>query len=265
MTVRRKIKRLVRKIRMSYILPPGSRESIAILSEDKKVFAGPFQHRGYVHDSMTFLFYPEYAALWAQFKPHPLDLDKRPNLERPEFVLWCSLKRMDKNGEKFRSIINQVESRLGLEQRTDVVVPGDTGLSDVAGPFIAQAPNFWIRSPISLSVYALFLKLSIRMKLGESLDDFIGRMLDAKESAYNEAKTLRIANKLGNLKGFFDRSLPCLNREGYSDYLLSADSRDLAWYHAPSDSTLPMNETGLRELRIEGRKFELSRMELDNG
>lgn len=245
-----------------YNFKSAHREHIGLLGTDGKMFAGPYGCKDYVHDALTIKLYPEYADLWAIYIPQPIDTSSPPNLDRPEFVLFCDKNRTERNAEKFRCIINQLEDRMGLGERTEMVLP-DCGQGEKTGPIIARAPGFWTRSPVAVSAYCTLLRLAIRMKMRESLDDFFNRMLDKAQAEYKDAGYIRVASQNGNLAGLMERTLPCLNREGYSDYLLSTHSRGISWYHATSDGTLPMDEEGLKKLRIEGRKFEMERIKYD--
>lgn len=245
-----------------YNFRSSHRENIGLLASNGQMFAGPYSCKDYIHDALTHKLYPEYAKLWAIYPPHPLNLELAPNFDRPEFVLFCDAKRAERNADKFRGIINQLESRMGLSEQTEMIIP-DCGRSEKTGPMIARAPGFWVRSPVAVSAYCTLLRLSIRMKMGESLDDFLNRMLDRQQCPYKDAGYIRVASQNGNLAGLMERSLPCLNREGYSDYLLSSHSRGISWYHSASDGTLPMDEESLKKLRIEGRKFELERVKYD--
>lgn len=244
-------------------LPIGRREEVAILATSGGVFAGPYVCLPYLHDAVTYKLYPEYALLFVMYQPPNLYLKKCPNFDRPKLALWCDKGRSERNAIKFRSIINQLESRMGLDDQTDVRAV-EEGSNDKDGAFIAEAPAIWMRSPVLLSAYALFMRLSIRMKSGESLDSFLSRMMDREEANFKEASTLRMAIKMGNIRGLIERTLPCMNREGFSDYLLSDHGRHIAWYHATSDGQLPMTEQALTKLRIEGRKHELNRLHEDS-
>jgi hypothetical protein len=226
------------------------------------MFAGPYPCKDYVHDAVCVHLYPQYAQLWGIYRPDPFSPENPPNLSAPEFVLFCDVKRAERNAEKFQGIINQLESRMGLDERTTTIIP-ECGKSDKCGPFIARAPGFWLRSPIGVSAYCTFLRLAIRMQKGEALDDFIARTLDKAQSPCKDAGYIRVAARDGNLGGLMERRLPCFQREGYSDYLLSSHSRGLAWYHAPSDEVLPRDEASLKTLRIEGRKFEVEKYQYD--
>jgi hypothetical protein len=245
-------------------LPIGRREEIAILAREKGVFAGPYSCLPYLHDAVTIRLYAEYANLWALYQPPLMDLKKSPDFDKPKMAIWCDANRAERNAIKFASIMNQLESRMGIEAQTSVRAIADEGSNEKDGAFIADVPPIWFKSPVLLSAYAIFMRLSIRMKKGEAFDDFMARMMDKTESDFKEASLLRMANKLGNIQALIDHSLPCMNREGLSDYLLGDHGRHIAWYHAASDAQLPMKEEALLKLRIDGRKFELSRLELDS-
>jgi hypothetical protein len=92
------------------------------------------------------------------------------------------------------------------------------------------------------------------------LDSFIERQLDKKENPHPEAGFLRVAHNNGNLQALMERSMPCLNREGFSDYLLSNHGRGFGWYKSEADVHYPMTLAELTSLRIKGRKIELDKL-----
>lgn len=237
----------------------GHKQTLAILDSEGKFFIPPQACKDYLPDALTAYLYPEYSALWSIWYPEmPKDLKKTAvNMDKVHFVLFCGKKSREKNGEKFRNLINEFEERLGLPEKTTLIVPEEAGCSKDSGPFIVVAPNFWVRSPVLVSAYCTFLRLSIRMHTDENWDQFIKRMGDKKEQNNKDAGYLRLAIKNGNLQGLIDRRLPCMHREGYSDYLLGQHGRTFAWYHAASDATFPMDEERLKLMRIEGRKASL--------
>ena len=244
-----------------YNFQSAHREQVGLLGADGRMFSGPHGCKDYVHDSVCELLYPNYVSLMGAYRPEPTRIDSPPSFERPEFTLFCDVNRAERNGEKFRNLMNQLESRMGLSQ-TEIVMP-ECGKTEKSAPFIARTDAFWLRSPVLLSAYLTFLRLAIRMHMGEPLDDFLTRMLDKAKSPGKDSGFLRVANKNGNLSGLIERRLPCMNREAYSDYLLSSHSRGFAWYHAASDDTLPIKEADLFNLRIEGRKHEAMKYEYD--
>lgn len=240
---------------MEYVLPTAHRATTTMLNESGHPFMPPARCKDYVHDALTHHFYPRYAALW-----HITDYKKTaPNINRPTFVVYCGVKSVEKNAKKFVGFINQVESMMGIEDKSITTV-SKTGASQNSAPMISIASNFWIRSPIGVSAYLTFLRLTPYMRLGESFDSFIKRQMDSEQCKNINSAYLRIADKNGNLKGLLERSLPCLNREGYSDYLLSCHSRGFSVYNRQSDTENPMEEQALVALRIKGRKAEMERL-----
>lgn len=241
----------------------GQKQTLAILDSNGHFFIQPQTCKDYLHDSLTAYLYPDYSALWSIWYPEipPKDA-KRPtiNMDRVHFVLFCGKKSREKNALKFKTLIGEFEDRIGLQDKTDILIP-ESGVSKDSGPFVAIAPNFWVRSPVLVSAYCTFLRLSIRMFTDENWDQFIERMKDKKEQNNKDAGFLRLAIKNGNLQGILERRLPCMHREGYSDYLLNEHSRTFAWYHSKSDALFPMDEAGLKTLRIEGKTASMCRDE----
>lgn len=241
----------------------GHKQELALLSSTGHFFVKPEGCKDYIHDALAGLFYPEYTKLWSIWHPgsgrEGIKDKNSPNLDAPEFVLFCGIKSREKNAEKFAKIIGQLEEKIGLEDRTITVVPEKAGVSKTAGAFVACAPSFWIKSPVLVSAYCTFLRLTIRMHTDEDFDTFVERMMNPKTATSPDAGYLRIARKNGNLAGLIEKSLPCMHREGFSDYLLSDHGRGFAWYHAESDAVYPMDEKRLKILRIDGRIAQLNR------
>jgi hypothetical protein len=244
-----------------YNFAPGHRETVAMLDRKGGFFISPQTCKTYVVDALTAFFYPEYAELWSIWNPMSGDKKPRnaPSLDHPEFVVWTGVKTRDKNARKLADFLNRLEAKIGVDGRSEVIVP-DSGVGKNSGPIVVRAPGFWIRTPIAASAMVLFLRLAPRMRMKESFDNFLARMLDKKETPYRDAGYIRKAAKSGNIRGLLEQSLPCMHREGYSDYLLHTHGRGFAWYHAESDGILPSDEKSLKTLRIGGRKAELNRM-----
>lgn len=247
---------------MAFNFTEGNRQTIALLSKSGRFWIRPQTCKSYILDALSACFYPEYTELWSIWNPDSglAKPTKKLNLDRPEFVIWTGTKSAENNAEKFCRFINRLEDMAGVDGRTTVIVP-DMGKSKNAAPFIARAPKFWIKTPITASAYLLFLRLAIRLKKRESWTRFLDRMMDKKECPYPDAGYIRLAVRRGNIKGLLEQSLPCLHREGYSDYLLHNHGRGFAWYHPESDGILPSDEKSLKILRLDGRKAELNRMD----
>lgn len=239
-------------------LPQSQRGNITLIAENGHPFMLPQACKDFVHDRLTHFFYPRYAKLW-HISLMGGSFESKPILDSPVFVFYCSAKTVEKNAKKFARFMNRVESMMGIDGRTEAFVPNSGG-SDKSAAFIAIAPNFWIRSPVSVSTYLTFIRLTPFMKLGEAYEAFIERQMNAKKYAGATSSYLRLAVANGNLQGFIERNLPCLNREGYSDYLLSNHHRGLSGYNRDGDSEFPVTEEALIALRIDERGSEMERL-----
>jgi len=244
-----------------YAFAPGHRETVAMLDTEGGFFISPQTCKSYILDALTAFFYPEYAELWSVWNPMSAHKKPRshPNLDNPEFVIWTGVLSRERNAEKLASFLNNIEEKMGIDGRSEVIIP-DTGMSKGAGPIVIKAPGFWVRSPVAVSAMLLFIRLAPRLRVGEDWDGFMNRMSDSAITNYRDAGYIRAADERGNIKALLERSMPCLHREGYSDYLLHAHGRGFAWYHPESDAILPGDESSLKILRIDGRKAELNRM-----
>lgn len=165
------------------------------------------------------------------------------------FVLYCSNNTREQNSKKFRSIINDVERRLKVVGRTSVMVP-PIDEKAITGPFIAIAPLWWTRTPILISFYTLMLRLSLRMRLGESFDEFRARIIKAKDP-HKDVMQFKAIDKNGNLDGILARALPCMARKSYADHLLTQHDRGVVDYDAKKDAEIPM---GFEEILVWRKK-----------
>jgi len=119
---------------------------------------------------------------------------------------------------------------MNIRGRTKCVVP-NSGMTSATAPFIAQTPVWWIKSPIALSAYMIFMCLSVNMKMKEKFETFISRII--KDARKREAGYLRQALFNGTLESFLDKSLPDLNKRGKSAWKGYKYAQGFA-NHAPS-------------------------------
>lgn len=223
-------------------LAPSIRTMIGLLAQDGGFLCQPVQCKDFLHDTLAAWFFPEQTAKRLIWNPTSgfAKPSVGPDLDRPNFVLYCSAKNRENNGDKFVHLINQVEERLGLPSRTEVDYPDCKDKKD--GPFRAYAPPFWIKSPIAVSAYATFMRLAIRMHKGDTLREFMDRILALKEDG-SDVSMMQIAAR-SNLERFLASDMPALHREGYSDYLLSSHRRNFAHY-SPADDKAAMDQASL--------------------
>jgi hypothetical protein len=169
------------------------------------------------------------------------------NLGNPMFVVWTSPDTVERNALKFTQLINQIETIMGLS--LTVAYPVNTGIGNNAAPYVAEADSWWIKSPIAADAYMLLMRLSIAMRLNEPLEAFVERICALqkhdKYSITRDAGYFRLAKSKGNLTGLLEKSLPCFNREGYSDWLLSFHERGFSHYNTERDATIAMDEKSL--------------------
>jgi len=222
-----------------------------MLNSDGRIAFEPLVNKDYIHDVITRQLWPEYADLYGVHTPQvvgTIDLHATP------FVFFCGKKSVEKNAEKFNSVINALEGAIGLRELTTVSIPKDGAGKDSA-PFIAVAPSWWTKSPVSLSLYVILLRLTPKMWTDEKgWDGFLTRMLDEKEHPQKDATYLRMINASGNLDAILGGQAPCMNRENYADYLLSSHIRNIVTYDPIEDASYPLSEDGLVKFRIDSRR-----------
>ncbi len=217
---------------------PGYKGQVTVVNTDGKLFTRPETCKDYIHDAIMFALWPKCAK---QTGNHDIGRTGVVNIDAPTFVLWTSSKTVDRNAIKFTQFMNQIESIMGLKPTVAYAVA--TGVTPKSVPFVAESDPWWMKSPVAVSAYLLFLRLSVVMRLNESFEDFIARTTGDKGKNYNIQRDigyLKVAKKKGHLTGLFEKSLPCFNREDYSDYLLSNHGRGLSQYSLKADESQPM-------------------------
>lgn len=222
---------------------------------DGNFFSIPQGCKDWVPDSLTHHFYPKYAQQYSVCGGYA-NLKNPPDLDRPEFV--CSL-----NGNaqsfmvNFLSVVNDLEGLIGLKERTEAeLVVGNT----MSKPFylIARAHPFWIKTPIAVSFLLSIMRSSPTIPDGSAFWPWMNLVMEFKSGHAKDTGYLRVAHFFGNIEGFIAKTLKCMNREGYSDWLLSNHSRGIGWYDNLKDNA-PMTEKELIQLRIEGPATPASR------
>lgn len=246
---------------MALSLRPGERQHVSVIAANGQQFMPPQSCKSYIGDALCAYFYPEYAGLWSVWNPH--SGDRKPSgkldLDKIQIATWTSAKTREKNAKKLAYLLNQIEECIGAEAKSETYCP-NTGVSKNSAPIVVRAPGFWLKSPVTLDALILFARLSPRLRKKESLDKFQERMLDKGESKHQDCAYIRKAIHRGSFGMLLEHSLPCMNREGHSDYLLHHHARGFSWYHPESDDIYPKDEKSLKVLRIEGRKAELNRL-----
>lgn len=218
----------------------GYKGQVTVVSTKGSLFTRPETCKDYVHDAIMHAIWPVAAKA---INVSNVGLKGAINLETPTFVLWTSPKKVERNAAKFAQFMNQIESIMGL--RMTVAHPVATGITTQSAPFIAEADSWWMKSPVGVSAYLLFLRLAIAMRLNESFESCIDRITSGKHDSKNaaigrDAGYLTMAKKKGHLTGLLEKSLPCFNREDYSDYLVSSHGRGFSMYSLKADESIPM-------------------------
>lgn len=215
----------------------GLMGQLSVVGTNGKLFLPPQTSKDSIHEAITWSIYPEFA------ERRKIDKHKsngQVKLDNPIFVHWTSTENSERNSIKFSRIIGQIEDIMGLTPT--IAYPVEAGAGGTASPFVAKVDSWWMKSPISVSAYLLFMRLSIAMRFDEPLDAFINRMLNIKAAARysikRDAGYLESAHKKGNLSGLFQKTLPCLKRDSYSDYLLSKPDRGFSNYSIAKDKKL---------------------------
>lgn len=127
------------------------------------------------------------------------------DLKSPEFAYWTAAKTVERNAEKFQKMINRLEQKIGLKNRTVCFVP-DTGKSEKTACFIVKAHTYWVRHPIHLSSLLVILSQTRNMRMSEGFKAFARRMIETGKT--RDAKYFRIANKTGTLNNLMTGKLP---------------------------------------------------------
>lgn len=223
---------------MTFEFDAGYRGQVTVVNTKNALFTQPESCKDYVHDAIMWGIFPAYAKKRGTYN---VKRKGSVNLNSPTFVLWTSPKNVERNSIKFMQFINQLESIMGLSRT--IAHPVTTGITGKSAPFVAEADPWWMKSPIAVSAYFLFLRLSITMKLNETFEDFIESAIKKKAQLHaiqRDINYLCRAKDKGHITGLLEKSLPCFNREDYSDYLLSTHNRGFSQYSLRADEKIPM-------------------------
>lgn len=218
---------------------------VSIVNMDGELFLKPQSCKDYVQDVIMHFLYPKLAKV---LNIYNVGFSGSPSLDKPVFVYWSTKKTAERNSIKFLHLINQLEKIMGLEPT--VSYPVNTGTSKSSCPIVAEADVWWMKSPVALSAYLTFMRLCIAMRLDESFDDFIARITKNPGASTNYAiqrdcRYIELAKKKGHLAGLMEKSLPCLNRDGYIDYALSGHDRGFSGYKLKLDERFPLTKDEL--------------------
>jgi hypothetical protein len=205
--------------------------------------------------------YPDYANLYGLAGGLPLT-KCQADLTNPGFIVYVGKEGRERTAAKFLRMIHQIEALL------DVPTVSTTELPEVdetckSGPIVARTDQWWLKSPISVTLYFNFLRMAPYMKMRENLQKFLTRIrqrtvADGDTKAVTEASYIETAINNGNLAAFFGNTLPCMNREGFSDWLLATATRGICNYNAKDDKKFPLKEEELYNLRV-GKEVEKAR------
>lgn len=239
--------------------PRSQRQTVSFMHEDGTQLWNGMTADGCKDEAvykLTRQIEPEYANLTG-IMPGVVTSSLKVNLERPGFIMYMSPKNLERNAEKFLRIIHSIEEILGVEQSEVQLV--ETPEKWKAIPFIAIADPFWIKSSVAAHFYFTLMRLAPYMKMREKLSKFLDRIVERRVAkkdgedtikAVKEAGYIHAAQNSGVLAGFMERELPCLNREGLSDWLLSTRGRGIATYSIKSDSVYPTDRESLYQMRV---------------
>ena len=182
----------VKKKTKIYNIRPAMRKQIAILDRAGNVAAGAFSCKD---EAMR-----AYSGILNG--PNP----RRVSLGHPEFAYWTKAETVERNAEKFQRMINRLERRIGLEERTKTFVPKEAGRSENTACFIVRTHKYWVMHPIHLSAFFVTMCLTENMKMNEGFKAFSRRII--KEGKTKEAKYFRDANRSGTLNNLMNGKLP---------------------------------------------------------
>lgn len=237
--------------------PKAHRRTISMLHENgTTTFWKPVVCKDELINRLIKQIVPQYANIWGYNPDTPLS-KIRANLDRPGFVVYLGREQREKNALKFIEIIHQVEEILGIEHPSAPELP-KVGEDRKSAPLVVRADSWWIRSPVSLSFYFVLLRIAPFMRMRESFDKMVARIRkrqhETKKDGFSkkikEALYIEKSKKNGNWDGFLNKTLPCLNREGRSDWLLQTTGRGIVSYNQGFDIEYPMSYDELFNLRV---------------
>jgi hypothetical protein len=230
-----------------YLIKRGMYNStVGLLGPKRELYLDGQSCKDFIHDAITHAFYPEYAV---NYGVYDYRLVKTPlNPERLEAYVFVRGDEYDRCHERFSRVIADLEERMGLERRVEVFYLNGEKKSGSTRPIVASLHPFWFKTPVAVSMFLSLFRGAEAIKKEHTFDGFMDDVI-ARKVNWRDAGYLRVANHYGNINGFISRSLPCMSREGFSDYLLSHHSRGIAWYHAQDDAQYPMREEELKAIR----------------
>ncbi len=232
----------------------GYRGQLSMVNTKGELFLDAQACKDAVHDALTYQIYNGYANVSDQMANHTRHGEAI--LTNPIFVLWTSPKTVERNAAKFMQLMNKIESILELPTKTVAYAVSSGVVDEKASPFVAEAPSWWLTSPISVSAYLTIMRLAVFVRINEGVDEFIARVIErAKSEKGNfairrDCKYLQIAIRKKNWEGLLNKSLKCLNREDFSDWLFSTNTRGFAIYDSTSDKG-PMTEREILDLQAD--------------
>lgn len=222
----------------------------------RAIYVGAQGCKDYVHDGLTFNFYPDYGANYG-IADNRQNRDVKIDPNDVEFFIYVRAGVYKETAEIFTEFMADLEDRMGLEKRVKVIkVDGyeaKVKKPSATHPLVVSVHEFWVKSPVCVSMFLTLLRSCEVFKKGQTFDKFVDDTVHYRINFGKDAGYIRVAHMYGNINGFISRSLPCMNREGFSDYLLSHHNRGITWYDAQNDH-FPMTEKEL----IAKRNFKRS-------
>lgn len=228
----------------------GSEKTVTILNDAGSLWIPPQWNKENISSTITHMIYPKYAE-----KKKLTKVKEKGTLAyiwNPRLVVYVSSSLVKRAMLNFRRIINELEEKMGIG-RSIVLIP-DCGKTVNVHPMVSICPYFWIKSPIALSAYFIFMRLAHLMDDSDSFNHAINRFCEKSNATgnHNDKRNMGYINKTvknGNLHGLINRSLPCLSRENLSDYLLNSQDRGFADYNLGEDLKYPTTELDLMRMQ----------------
>lgn len=235
--------------------PKAHKRSVSMLHKNGKTIGYPQVDgcKDALQQKICRQLYPDYSNLHSLAHGAPLS-KMQANLDKPGFVLYTSLENRERNAAKFLKVIHQIEGLLEVPTSSTIELPAMPE-DCKSGPIVAIADQWWVKSPINFSVYFTFFRLAPFMMMRESLNKFITRIrtrqvADGDKKPVPEANYIETAINNGNLSAFLEKTLPCMNREGFSDWLLATSNRGIVNYSRADDKKFSLKEDELFKLRV---------------
>lgn len=157
------------------------------------------------------------------FKYYGLYMDRyrwdKADLDCPNVVIWVRDNRSAR-ANNIQEALNLLSSRMGLKSAIVRLVENNkTAIAIEVDPW-------YFKSSVSTHGLMTFIRIGAKRYPTSNLDKLINYTIENDDG---DGEQLRVAVSTGCLVGFLDKTLPCLKRDGRSDWLVKRRSFE----HAP--------------------------------